>query len=259
MPDLQDQDPKRFRTKGLRNLARQDLRRRSANAPPPPAPSTPPAATRPRSPSAVLLGQAIGVPVYYKHELFSEIIAFPPMPVALDFEVWMRASGMLFDLEHASGADLRGHLRRRLGREVREPRRAGPDRRAGLPRTVADRPDLPRDLPRAIPHRPGPGLAAARAAGAKTPATAGESRLARGASGRGAASWTRVTSEVPQVVHCATFYFNPDLAERTRFRLGRDGIEGIYSDGSFTVKFRVETPPRRRASKPLSSPLSTNG
>ena len=47
---------------------------------------------------AVLLGQAIGVPVFYKHELFPEIIAFPPMPVALDFELWMRASGMLFDL-----------------------------------------------------------------------------------------------------------------------------------------------------------------
>jgi hypothetical protein len=48
-------------------------------------------------------------------------------------------------------------------------------------------------------------------------------------------------SRLPQVVHCATFYYNPDLTERTRFRLGRDGIEGIFSDGSFTVKFRVET------------------
>src|SRR5437764_255973 len=48
---------------------------------------------------AVLLGQALGIPVYYKHELFSEIIAFPPMPVALDFEVWMRASGLLTALE----------------------------------------------------------------------------------------------------------------------------------------------------------------
>jgi hypothetical protein len=51
----------------------------------------------------------------------------------------------------------------------------------------------------------------------------------------------RVTDEVPQVAHCATFYFNPDLPERTRLRVGGDGIEGIYSDGRFTVKFRVET------------------
>jgi hypothetical protein len=52
---------------------------------------------------------------------------------------------------------------------------------------------------------------------------------------------SRVTSEVPQVKHCATHYYNPDLAERTRFRLASDGIEGIFSDGNFTVKFRVET------------------
>ena len=50
----------------------------------------------------MLLGQAINVPVYYKHELFSEIIAFPPMPFALDFEVWMRASGMLYSLERTT-------------------------------------------------------------------------------------------------------------------------------------------------------------
>ena len=48
---------------------------------------------------AVLMGQALGVPVYYKHELFDEIIAFPPMPVALDFEAWMRISGLLWRLE----------------------------------------------------------------------------------------------------------------------------------------------------------------
>ena len=46
------------------------------------------------------MGQALGVPVYYKHELFDEIIAFPPMPVALDFEAWMRISGLLWSLEH---------------------------------------------------------------------------------------------------------------------------------------------------------------
>jgi len=51
----------------------------------------------------------------------------------------------------------------------------------------------------------------------------------------------RVTDEIPQVVHCATFYYKQDLPERTRFRVARDGIEGIFSNGSFTVKFRVES------------------
>jgi hypothetical protein len=51
----------------------------------------------------------------------------------------------------------------------------------------------------------------------------------------------KVTDEVEQVVQCATFYFDPDLPQRTRFRCGAKGIEGIYSDGRFTVKFRVES------------------
>lgn len=37
--------------------------------------------------------------MYYMHERFSEIIAFPPLPVAFDFEIWMRASGLLTILE----------------------------------------------------------------------------------------------------------------------------------------------------------------
>ena len=37
------------------------------------------------------------------------------------------------------------------------------------------------------------------------------------------------------------YYYNPDLGERTRFRPGAHGIEGIFSDGSYTVKFRIET------------------
>src|SRR5207253_8182541 len=104
----------------------------------------------------------------------------------------------------------RSPLRRRLGREVRKPRRARPHRRPGLPRTVRRRPDLPRDLPRALPLGPRPGAAAARAPRQKRPP-----RLER-------AGWpgehpeverflARVTAEVPQVAHCATFYYNPDL------------------------------------------------
>ncbi|MGI5862875.1 MAG: putative CRISPR-associated protein [Myxococcales bacterium] len=36
---------------------------------------------------AVLIGQALGSPVFYKHERFeSEVIAFPPMPVSFDYD-----------------------------------------------------------------------------------------------------------------------------------------------------------------------------
>jgi hypothetical protein len=46
------------------------------------------------------------------------------------------------------------------------------------------------------------------------------------------------------VIHCRTFHHNPDLSQRSRFRLCSDGIEGLWSDGSECVKFRVETSAR---------------
>jgi putative CRISPR-associated protein (TIGR02619 family) len=239
VPDLQDQDPKRFRTKGLRNLARQIC-----------------GVIRDRSPAAcainatggykaqiaigVLLGQAIGVPVYYKHEQFSEIIAFPPMPVALDFEVWMRASGMLRGLERtpeplsaAPFADEWDEKYESLvervsidGQEYLELSPAGQIFHETFRerfRTARDQ-VLPPPAPSAQKRPP-------RLEKAGWPGEHPEVEH----------FMSRVTSEVPQVKHCATFYYNPDLAERTRFRSGSHGIEGIFSDGNFTVKFRVET------------------
>jgi hypothetical protein len=50
-----------------------------------------------------------------------------------------------------------------------------------------------------------------------------------------------LTAEISQVRRCATFWSGPDLPEQTRFRLGSKGIEGIFSNGTYTVKFAVET------------------
>ncbi|WP_428937270.1 putative CRISPR-associated protein [Fontivita pretiosa] len=239
VPDLQDQDPKRFRTKGLRNLARKIC-----------------GVIRDYSPAAcainatggykaqiamgVLLGQAIGVPVYYKHELFSEIIAFPPMPVALDFEVWMRASGMLYDLEGASEPiaaalyddewdEKYESLIERVPIDGQDYLELSPTGQI-FHDTFRERFRTARDqvLPPPVPP------------GQKRPPRLEDAGWP-GRHPQVERFLKHVTDDVPQVVHCATFYFNPDLAERTRFRLGSDGIEGVYSDGSFTVKFRVET------------------
>lgn len=237
--DLQDQDPKRFRTKGLRNLAREIC-----------------GVIRDYSPAAcainatggykaqiaigVLLGQAIGVPVFYKHELFSEIIAFPPMPVALDFEVWMRASGMLYDLERSTepvaAAIYNEDWDEKYESLVERVAIDGSDYLELSPtgqifhETFRERFRTSRDqvLPPAVPpaqKRP-PRLEDAGWAG-KHPEV---ERFMK-----------RVTDEVCQVMQCSTFYYNPDLAERTRFRLGSKGIEGVFSNGTYTVKFIVET------------------
>ncbi|MDW8197189.1 MAG: putative CRISPR-associated protein [Gemmataceae bacterium] len=237
--DLQDQDPKRFRTQGLRNLAR-DICRVIRQYTPAACAINATGGYKAQIAIAVLLGQAIGVPVFYKHELFSEIIAFPPMPVALDFEVWMRASGMLWDLERSAepiaaslyAADWDEKYESLVevvpidGRDYLELSPTGQIfHETFRERFRKNRNNL---LPPAVP------------AGQKRPPRLED------------AGWPgkypeverfmqRLTEAVAPVVHCATYYFNPDLPERTRFRLGATGIEGIYSDGRFTVKFHVQT------------------
>jgi len=236
--DLQDEDPKRFRTKGLRNLARnvcRIVRERSAAA----CAINATGGYKAQIAVAVLLGQALGIPVFYKHELFSEIIAFPPLPVAFDFEVWMRASGMLYDLERTSDPvpastyaeewqETYESLVERVpidGQDYLELSPVGQIfHETFRERFRTDRSQvLP---PKALQKHP--------------------PRLEKDAGWPGEhpeveAFMKKVTDEVEQVVQCATFYFNPDLPQRTRFRCGAKGIEGIYSDGRFTVKFRVES------------------
>jgi putative CRISPR-associated protein (TIGR02619 family) len=96
--DLQDSDPRRFRTKGLRNLAKVVCKIIRDDGPESCAINAT-GGYKAQIAIAVLMGQALGVPVYYKHERFDDIIPFPPMPVALNYEVWLRMSGLLFALE----------------------------------------------------------------------------------------------------------------------------------------------------------------
>jgi putative CRISPR-associated protein (TIGR02619 family) len=236
--DLQDQDPKRFRTKGLRHLAREIaavVRNHSANA----CAINATGGYKAQIAIGVVLGQALGATVFYKHEHFSEIISFPPLPIALDFEVWMRASGLLYDLT-AQGADFTPAARyadewdekfeslvERVSLDGQEFLELSPTG-AIFHETFDGRFRSARDL---VLPSPAPG---------KRPP-----RLER-------SGWTgehpeveqflqRVTDHVPFVVHTATFYYNPDLPERTRFTLGRGDVVGVFSDGRYCVKFRVET------------------
>ncbi len=43
------------------------------------------------------------------------------------------------------------------------------------------------------------------------------------------------------MVRCVTNWCNPALPETTRFRERGNDIEGVYSDGTRTIKFKVET------------------
>jgi putative CRISPR-associated protein (TIGR02619 family) len=48
---------------------------------------------------AVVFGQALKIPVLYRHERFSEIINFPPMPISFDYSVIGRNASMLHKFE----------------------------------------------------------------------------------------------------------------------------------------------------------------
>ncbi len=235
---LQDTRPRDFRTHGLRNLVRQlcgVLRDHGPSA----CAINATGGYKAQIAVAVLLGQALGVPVYYKHELFDEVIAFPPLPVAWDLDVWMRASGLLFDLDRSRdvvpadqyaddwderyeslveretvdgveylGLSPAGQIFHETFRERFRQRRADL-----LPPPVK----AAEKKPPKCDHGHLPGLQGL------------EPFL------------VRLINEVPQVVTSRTHYHNPDLPQRNRFRLSSDGIEGIWSDGSQTVKFLVET------------------
>lgn len=245
--DLQDKDPKSFRTKGLRNLTREMckiIRERSAST----CAINATGGYKAQIAIGVLLGQALGVPVFYKHEKFSEIIAFPPMPISLDFEVWMRASGMLFDLERnpepAPASQFEDEWDEKYESLVERIEIDGVDYIELSPtgqifhetfherfRSVKDK-VLPPEVPNEQKREP-------RLEQSGWPGEHPEVKR----------YLEKITDEIPQVVQCSTFYYNLDLPERTRFRVGADGIEGIYSNKTYTVKFRVETSAKTEGQK----------
>ena len=238
VPDLQDKDPKRFRTKGLRHLARL-LSAKVREYGPASCAINATGGYKAQIAVAVLMGQAVGVPVYYKHELFSEIISFPPMPVSFDFSVWLRASGLLTALEKgpqprsAFDPDEWDERYESLveatdigdGHEYLELSATGQifhDTFRERFRTGRDQ-VLP---PPAITHR-SPRL--------------GDHGVINRLKGELTRYFSDLAAGVPQVVGCETTYCNPDLPEPARFRLKGDEVEGIYTDGTATVKFRVDT------------------
>ncbi len=96
--NLQDERPKDFKTHGLRNLVRQVGKyvQRFGNE------NVAIDATggyKAQIAIAVLIGQALDIPVFYKHERFSEIIAFPPLPVSFDYDILAKNAPFLCDFE----------------------------------------------------------------------------------------------------------------------------------------------------------------
>ena len=96
---LQDERPKDFKTHGLRNLVRRagELIQRAGGPQHVAIDAT--GGYKAQIAIALLVGQALNIPVSYKHERFSEIIDFPPLPVSFDDQILARNADLLTDFE----------------------------------------------------------------------------------------------------------------------------------------------------------------
>lgn len=96
---LQDQDPQRFGNEGLRNLVRICGQVIQASGAPAHVALNATGGYKAQIAIAALIGSALQIPVYYKHELFDSVIAFPPMPIAVDEQLLARHLSYLLQLE----------------------------------------------------------------------------------------------------------------------------------------------------------------
>lgn len=103
--DLRDDDPERFRVHGLRNLARRLGRLVRDAGDPRFVALNCTGGYKAQIAIGLLVGQALGLDVYYKHERFSKVIAFPPMPITFDYALLARNAGLLKALEDGEVAE----------------------------------------------------------------------------------------------------------------------------------------------------------
>lgn len=96
--ELQDANSSRFKVYGLRNLVRElGTLANQYNAGNLVIDAT--GGYKAQIAIAVVFGQALNIPVLYRHERFSEIIDFPPMPITFDYDLLGQNAGLLAAFE----------------------------------------------------------------------------------------------------------------------------------------------------------------
>ena len=239
--DLKDDDPRAFRTRGLRNLAKLlGERVREAGADSCAINAT--GGYKAQIAIAVLMGQALEIPVYYKHERFSAIIPFPPMPVALDFELWERASGMFKILSEPNACEpweqFSEDWDERFETLVNRVEIDGTDclelSATGQIFHETFRSRFRRHRTALLPRE-------AHEIETRPPKLHGRHDWGR-ARETIIRHLERVIRGRPYICSCHTVYWNPDLPVKDRFRLAADRtVQGIHSNGTWCVKFTVLT------------------
>lgn len=237
--DLQDKNPKLFRTKGLRNLTKtisQIIREKGSQF----CAINATGGYKAQIAIGVLMGQALEVPVYYKHEHFSEIIAFPPMPIGLDFSLWLEISGWLNALDRPKEIVAQENIKEDWNEKMEAlVERVEMDGKMYLElsptgqifhETFKGRFESDKDavLPPPVPNhqKQPPDLTSHGWENARNPIL----NLLQ-----------KITDSCSYVRLCHTHYWSKDLPAPTLFRLKGEQIECIFSNGTWTVKFFVET------------------
>ena len=238
---LRDDQPDSFRTKGLRNLVKlfgEQVRESRKNFIPCAINAT--GGYKAQIAIAVLMGQALDIPVYYKHERFDAIIPFPPMPGALDFSLWERASGMFIVLSQTDACEPSEQFREDWDERF-EPL---------VNRVRIDNEDyLSLSATGQIFHETFRSrfqqLKATRLPDPATPDQKEEPKLGNHSYKRARGPISRflqkVTNARSYVKYCHSTYWHSKLPESTRFRLSTGEVEGIYSNGTWCVKFKMIT------------------
>ncbi len=105
--DLQDENPQRFKVYGLRNLVRTlgEIVRFGDFFKADEFVIDATGGYKAQIAIAVVFGQALGIPVLYRHERFSEIIDIPPMPVVFDYDLLGENAGILAAFERGDALD----------------------------------------------------------------------------------------------------------------------------------------------------------
>lgn len=85
---LRDDDVKAFKQEGLKNLVR-EISIETRKFSPEVIAINATGGYKAQISFAGMIGQALGIPVYYLFEKFSEVIELPPQPIALDLAFWL--------------------------------------------------------------------------------------------------------------------------------------------------------------------------
>ncbi len=247
---LRDDDPNSFRTKGLRNLAKlfgEQVRSSRQNFIPCVINAT--GGYKAQIAIAVLMGQALDIPVYYKHERFDAIIPFPPMPVALDFSLWLRANDVFTVLSETNAFkpwdDFKDNWDERFEPLINREEIEGTDYLELSATGQIFHETFHSRFQELKPSRLPPDADAIQK---QTP------DLRKHGYGKAYNPiydfFQKLTDNKSYVCRCFSTYWNPNLPESNRFRLATDNspdnvggksVEGIYSNGTWCVKFKVIT------------------